>query len=322
MSYKKGMNYVNLDNTPLVSVIIPVYNGANYLAQSIECTLNQTYKNLELIVVNDGSTEAETEQIALNYRGKDPRIKYFYKENGGVATAVNFGVSKSEGEYICWLSHDDLMPADKIERQIASISNLNQPAKTITYGKSIIIDEKGKIRPIKTAIFKVSKRGFKTPSEYFKIKHLIYSTLLIPRSFLVENPMVPDLRYSQDFYSFFQMLVAGYRLVYVKTATTYYRVHHSQGSFSMRKELAHDAEYENKTFVEYAKKTNDKHFLKKYLMDVAKKSGGYDIYKTILKSLLDSKEIKQLPKSAIYRAKATSGFYKFLYMVKRLLFSR
>ena len=65
LPYKRNMNSKQITKTPLVTIIIPVYNGANYLSQSIECVLNQTYKNIELIIVNDGSTESETEQIAL-----------------------------------------------------------------------------------------------------------------------------------------------------------------------------------------------------------------------------------------------------------------
>ena len=135
---------------PLVSVIIPVYNGANYLSQSIECVLNQTYKNIELIVVNDGSTEKETDLIARSY--SDERMKYYAKENGGVASAVNFGVAHSHGEYICWLSHDDLMPFDKIEKQMDAIARMKFSSKVITYGRSDIIDEHGKKRLLKTLL--------------------------------------------------------------------------------------------------------------------------------------------------------------------------
>src|SRR5690554_1481040 len=70
-----------------VSIVIPVYNGANYLHEAINCALAQTYLNVEVVVVNDGSSDdGETERIALSY---GDRIRYFTKENGGVATALN-----------------------------------------------------------------------------------------------------------------------------------------------------------------------------------------------------------------------------------------
>ena len=75
---------------PKVSIIIPVYNGANYLRDAINSALNQTYKNIEIIVVNDGSNDnGRTDEIALSYGNK---IKYIKKKNGGVASALNVGI--------------------------------------------------------------------------------------------------------------------------------------------------------------------------------------------------------------------------------------
>lgn len=106
-----------------VSIIIPVYNGKNYLADAIDSALNQTYPNLEIIVINDGSTDnGATENIALSYGNK---IKYFYKENGGVSSALNVGISKMEGDYFSWLSHDDYYYPNKILKQIQALENLD-----------------------------------------------------------------------------------------------------------------------------------------------------------------------------------------------------
>ncbi|MBO5570669.1 MAG: glycosyltransferase, partial [Clostridia bacterium] len=75
---------------PKVSIVIPVYNGANFLREAIDSALGQTYPNIEILVVNDGSDDGgETESIALSYGNQ---IRYFRKENGGVATALNFGI--------------------------------------------------------------------------------------------------------------------------------------------------------------------------------------------------------------------------------------
>lgn len=102
------MEEVPLASLPLFSVIIPVYNGSNYLSQAIDSVLEQTYQNIELIVVNDGSTDNfETRNISLSYGNK---IRYFEKDNGGVSSALNFGISKMLGKYFCWLSHDDFFP--------------------------------------------------------------------------------------------------------------------------------------------------------------------------------------------------------------------
>ena len=81
---------------PRVSIVIPVYNGSNYLSEAIESALNQTYGNTEVIVVNDGSCDAgRTEDIARDYGEK---IRYFVKENGGVASALNTGIRRMTGD--------------------------------------------------------------------------------------------------------------------------------------------------------------------------------------------------------------------------------
>ena len=95
---------------PLVSIIIPVYNGENYLAEAINSALSQTYNNIEVIVINDGSKD-QTDTICKSY---GDRIKYLKKENGGVASALNFGIDNMNGEYFSWLSHDDLYLPDKV----------------------------------------------------------------------------------------------------------------------------------------------------------------------------------------------------------------
>lgn len=107
-----------MDN-PLVSIIIPVYNGSNYLKDAIDSALAQTYPNCEILVINDGSNDGgATERIALAY---GDRIRYFSKQNGGVATAVNLGIKNMQGEYFAWLSHDDMYYPEKIEKQIQAL---------------------------------------------------------------------------------------------------------------------------------------------------------------------------------------------------------
>lgn len=107
---------------PKVSIIIPVYNGSNYLREAIDSALAQTYKNIEIIVVNDGSNDGgATEKIVKSY-GK--KIRYFWKENGGTSTALNVGIKNMKGSYFSWLSHDDLYYPKKIERQIEELAKL------------------------------------------------------------------------------------------------------------------------------------------------------------------------------------------------------
>ncbi len=113
-----------MEQPPRVSIIIPVYNGADYLREAIESALTQSYSNCEVIVVNDGSADnGETNAIARAY---GERIRYFQKENGGAASALNYGVRQMTGEFFAWLSHDDLYLPDKIMHQMTEYGSLTK----------------------------------------------------------------------------------------------------------------------------------------------------------------------------------------------------
>lgn len=103
-------------NQHTVSVIIPVYNAANYLRESIESVLCQTYSDLEIIIVNDGSTDNSLE-IAESYQN-DSRVKIISSKNKGAATARNIGIRNSNGAYFQFLDADDILPSNKIEEQM------------------------------------------------------------------------------------------------------------------------------------------------------------------------------------------------------------
>ncbi|MFA6570101.1 MAG: glycosyltransferase [Bacteroidota bacterium] len=126
---------------PKVSVVIPVYNGSDYLREAVDSVLNQTYENIEVIVINDGSTDGgKTEKIAYSY-GKT--IRYYKKNNGGVSSALNLGIQKMKGEYFSWLSHDDVFYPYKIQKQLDYI--INNPKYSAVTGNFDYINKSGKI---------------------------------------------------------------------------------------------------------------------------------------------------------------------------------
>jgi len=102
---------------PLISVIIPTYNRANFLPNAILSVINQTYQNWELIIVDDGSTD-NTKHIVEEFIKKDSRIKYFYQENKGQPFAMNTGIKLSKGKFIAFLDDDDEWYLEKLEKQI------------------------------------------------------------------------------------------------------------------------------------------------------------------------------------------------------------
>ena len=109
---------------PFITVVIPVYNGADYLGEAIDSALAQTYPHREIIVVNDGSDDGgATDRIARSYVD---RIRYYVKENGGVSSALNLGIRNMRGDWLSWLSHDDLYLPDKLALQAEQLALLER----------------------------------------------------------------------------------------------------------------------------------------------------------------------------------------------------
>ena len=107
-----------------ISVIVPVYNVEKYLSKCLDSLVNQTLKELEIIIVNDGSLD-NSEEIIKTYLKKHDNIKYFKKENTGVAETRNFGINKATGEYIAFLDSDDYVTKDMYQKMYEKAKNGN-----------------------------------------------------------------------------------------------------------------------------------------------------------------------------------------------------
>lgn len=212
--------------SPLVSIIIPIYNGSNYMQEAIDSALNQTYKNIEIIVVNDGSKD-NTEEIAKSYGDK---IKYFSKENGGVATALNLAIKESKGEYISWLSHDDIYYQNKIERQIHELSKFGNK-NIILYSDYIVINKRGK------ELYEVE---LNSSHELRKLNNGLYSVLngclhgcsiLIPKNMFTKYGYFNEgLRHIQDYEFWFRIFKNGTPAYHIPEFLIKSRVHKGQDS--------------------------------------------------------------------------------------------
>ncbi|WP_278321641.1 glycosyltransferase [Clostridium botulinum] len=108
----------------LISVIMPVYNGEKYLKESIESIMNQTYKNFEFIIINDGSTDNSL-NIINEYAERDSRIKVISRENKGISYSLNEGISASKGEYIARMDADDICMPERFDEQLKVMTNNN-----------------------------------------------------------------------------------------------------------------------------------------------------------------------------------------------------
>ena len=125
-------------SAPRVSVVIPAYNNAAYTTETVESVLAQTYRDFELIVVDDGSTDHTREAMAAYA----DRIQYVYKENGGACRARNLGLGRARGKLVACLDCDDLWLPDHLERSVAALEARQDQA--MVFGPSYLIDGEGR----------------------------------------------------------------------------------------------------------------------------------------------------------------------------------
>ena len=224
--------------TPLISIVIPVYNGANYMRQAIDSALAQTYDHTEIIVVNDGSTDnGETERIALSYGDK---ITYYRKENGGCASALNYGIERMNGEWLSWLSHDDLYLPDKLQSQVDAINEIGlNKEHTILSCETGVIDETGAPVPHMPGTLTGTVKALDMTKHLLNDYSLNGCALLIPRAALQEiGPFRTDYTYILDMIYWTDLAVAGYDFYFSKGAYSLNRKHGEQVSVKKRALLA------------------------------------------------------------------------------------
>lgn len=157
----------------LISIVIPTFNSSKYLSQTIETALNQTYKNIEIIIVDDNSTD-NTIKIIKNYQKKNSKIKFFKIKNkkntgsGSGSKPRNIGIKKSKGKYIAFLDSDDLWDKNKLQRQLETIS-INTD---ISFTKCYYLQNKSKSK-----------------EKYIKDKFIDFSLNKLPGGLLLYNPI-------------------------------------------------------------------------------------------------------------------------------------
>lgn len=129
--------------TPLVSVIIPAYNAEKFLLKTLESILSQTYKNIEVLVIDDGSQD-RTAEIVQSIAQKDNQVILLQQENSGVAAARNLGINKSKGEFIAPIDADDIWYPQNLEKQVQCLLHADSSVGLV-YSWSVDIDEEDKL---------------------------------------------------------------------------------------------------------------------------------------------------------------------------------
>ena len=209
---------INLRNerAPLVSIVLPVYNGEKYLAESLDSVLAQSYQNWELVIINDGSTDG-TENLILNYR--DKRIKYLPNDgNKGIIFSLNRGLQESNGQYIARLDADDVALPYRIEKQVEFLSENLDYALCGSYFQTI--DSNGKL--LKNVRFPANNRDAQS---YLLLHNCFCHSAIMMRSIIAKK-----LKYDEKFqvcedYDLWYRISRTGKILNLPVFTTLYRVH-------------------------------------------------------------------------------------------------
>lgn len=206
-----------------MSVVIPVFNGADYLREAIDSALAQTWPNVEVIVVDDGSTDdGATIRVASAF---GDRIRLIRQEHRGVSAALNIGIEVMTGDAFAWLSHDDIYLPQKLERQVEALRASGGEAVIYTDYELVAADR----QRIKT------KRMSNIAPGGFRVWMLAESglhgcTVLVPRSHLRDDRFDERLATTQDYEMWFR-LAGRHPFVRVPEVLLRYRIHGRQGSW-------------------------------------------------------------------------------------------
>jgi len=202
----------------LVSIIMSVKDGERFISQSIQSVIDQTYANWELLVFDDGSTDANAKLVNIVY---DSRIQLFSHANcKGLPAALNFLVAKSKGELIARMDADDLMRPDRLALQVAMFEN---SLVDVVGSYAQCIDETGRLTQLRKAV------GFSSSALSLSIRNnfLIHPTVMARKSFFVDNPYNDQLNRAED-YDLWLRTYNRYNFSIIPEALLFYRVYPKQ----------------------------------------------------------------------------------------------
>ena len=211
----------------MISIVLPTWDRAEYLTESIESVRRQTLKDWELIVVDDGSTDS-TPELMDYYTKLDKRIKYFPKKHEGIAKARNYGISKSTGEYIAVHDSDDLMMPKRLSK---SLKKLKDTGADFVYTSYFMMD--GDSKPY----------GVHQPPVKIEIQQIIdnaafpHITIVAKKDCFIKTPYREHLIYNDDAFLTLDWYKAGYKWARISEPLSMVRYHNTRISVGKDKEI-------------------------------------------------------------------------------------
>ncbi len=260
-----------MKENPLVSILIPLYNSEKYIAETIESCLRQTYKAIEIILVDDGSTD-DSLKIARKYEKEYTHILVFSQKNSGAPTARNRAFVESLGEFVVFLDSDDLLHPNNIELQIKTLITLDK--SIVSFGEMSSFQ-----KDISACTFKKlpSQRNYDNPIDYIldEKNHGFNTTVpflwMIPRNIVeVSGGWNESLIINQDTEFIYKIILNSEGLRFTPNALGYYRLDNTESisrKMSHKKAIAlvHSISLLEKTILKYERTHRVyKHFAKSY----------------------------------------------------------
>src|SRR5947209_2872680 len=225
---------------PKVSIIIPAYYQGRFLRAALESALGQSHRNVEVVVIDDGSTD-DTAEIAAGFAD---RIKYIRQENAGLPSARNRGIRESSGDYLCFMDSDDFYDPEKVQRQAELLDA--DPELGFVYCDIITTDEAGQPLPEQASVYSPSRQ----------MSGNIFQTLMLAGYFPPHTVMIrrrvleavgefdPELGGHADYELWLRAAAAGHTACFINQKLAYYRTYPT----SMSKDGQHMAETRLETF--------------------------------------------------------------------------
>lgn len=228
---------------PLVSVILPTYNRADIIVNSVQSVLDQTYENIELIVVDDGSTD-NTENVLSVYGDK---IKYIKQTNKGVSAARNAGISISSGDYIAFIDSDDIWRREKLELQVAFFNEHEADNVVMVSTDVVVVNIDGSVKNRRRLIKRDSSclLGF---IDVFKDPYLGLPTVMLKRKFIDTKCLFDENLTTAEDLDLYLKLSVKHNVGYIHKKLV--EVHKTEGSLSECADSYSDNIFVVKRFIE------------------------------------------------------------------------
>ena len=179
--------------SPLVCIILPVYNAEKYIIECLESISSQSYGNWELIIVNDGSTDSSEKLIKVFIKNCKNDVQYFFTEHKGLPFCLNFGISHAQGKYIARMDADDIMCKTRLEQQADFMEN--NPEIGILGTNFIEIDENGK----ELAKVKMPQGNELIKQTFFTKCAIAHPTVMVRKEILLANKYLEKYPFPEDY---------------------------------------------------------------------------------------------------------------------------